>query len=48
MYRFLKRFSGVGTGNYIFFWQSKGLPHENITAPTRSDFKFKYRIKLFW
>ena len=34
MYRYFKRVVGVGTGNYIYFWKSKGLSGENITAPT--------------
>ena len=35
MYRYFKRVIGVGTGNYIYFWKSKGLSDEYITAPTR-------------
>ena len=34
MCRYFKRVAGVGTGNYIYFWKSKGLSNENITAPT--------------
>ena len=30
----LKRGSGVGSGNYIYFWKSKELSEENITAHT--------------
>ena len=37
MYRYFKRVVGVGTGNYIYFWKSKGLSGENITAPTVID-----------
>ena len=25
MYRYFKRIAGVGSGNYIYFWKSKGL-----------------------
>ena len=39
MYRYFNRLSGVGNGNYNYFWKSKGLLDENITAPTTSDFK---------
>ena len=39
MYRYFKRVAGVGTGNYIYFWKPKGLPDENITAPTTSDYQ---------
>ena len=34
------RVSGFGSGNYIYFWKSKGLSDENITAPNTSDYKF--------
>ena len=37
MYIFFKRVSGVGSGNYIYFWKSEGLSDENITVPTTSD-----------
>ena len=33
MYRYFKRVSGVGSGNYIYFWKSKGSSDENVTAP---------------
>ena len=32
MYRYFKRVVGVGAGNYIYFWKSKGLSDENITS----------------
>ena len=38
MHRYFKRASGVGTGNYIYFWKPKGLSDENTTATT-SDYK---------
>ena len=37
MYRYFKRVSVVGSGNYIYFSKSKGFSDENITAPTTSD-----------
>ena len=30
--------AGVGSGNYIYFWKSKGLSDGNITAPSTSDY----------
>ena len=36
MYRYFKRVNGVGSSNYTYFWKSKGLSDENITAPTTS------------
>ena len=39
MYRYFKRFVGIGTGNYIYFWKSKNPSDGNGTAPTLSDYK---------
>ena len=44
IYRFLKGFSGVGSGNYIYFWKSKGLFDENITAPTTRDYNLNPQL----
>ena len=35
MYRYFKKVIGVSTGNYIYFWKSKRLPH---TSPTTSNY----------
>ena len=37
MWRYFKRVAGAGSGNYIYFWTSKGLSDENITASTAND-----------
>ena len=37
IYRYFKRFSVVGIGNYIYFWKSKGCSDENISIPNTSD-----------
>ena len=37
MYQYFKNV-GVGSSNYIYFWRSKGLCDENITAFTTSDY----------
>ena len=44
MYRYFKRFSGIGTGNHIYFWKSEGLSNENITAPTTSDYSLNPQL----
>ena len=44
MYRDFKRVEGVGTGNYIYFWSSEGLPDENITASTASDYSLNSQL----
>ena len=46
MYRYFKKVSGVGTGNYIYFWKPKGLFDENITATT-SDYKLNPELSYF-
>ena len=55
MYRYFKRIAGVGTGNYIYYWQSKGLsdgkinsikmPNDTIT-PYLSYYSTKPRVEL--
>ena len=37
IYRYFKRLSVVGIGNYIYFWKSKGCSDENISVPNASD-----------
>ena len=44
MYRYFKRVSIVYTGNYIYFWKSKGLSNENITAPTTKDYSLNPKL----
>ena len=47
MYRYFNRFSGVGNGNYIYSWKSKGLFDENVTASTTSDYKLNPELRYF-
>ena len=47
MYRNFERVAGVGTGNYIYFWKSKGLSDENITAATTSDYKLNPQLSCY-
>ena len=44
MYRYFKRVSAVGSGNYTYFWKSKGLSDDNITAPTTTDYKLNPQL----
>ena len=44
MYRYFKRISGVGSGNYTYFWKSKGFSDNNITAPTTTDYKLNPQL----
>ena len=36
--RFFKKIAGVGSGNYIYFWKSKGLSDERINSITTSNY----------
>ena len=38
MYRYFKKIAGVGSGNYIYFWKSKGLSDEMINYITISNY----------
>ena len=38
MYRYFKKISGVGNGEYIYFWKSKGLSDERINSITESKY----------
>ena len=38
MYRYFKQIAGNGNGNYICYWQSKGLPDEIINSITASNY----------
>ena len=34
MYRYFKKIAGVGCGNYIYFWKSKGSSDEKLDSNT--------------
>ena len=38
MHQFFRRIAGVGSGNYIYFWKSKGLCDERINFITTSNY----------
>ena len=44
MYRYFQRVGCFGTGNYIYFLQSKGLFDENITVPVTSDYNLNPQL----
>ena len=46
MYRY-KRVAGISSGNYIYFWKSKGLPDENITPLVTSDYGITLKLSYF-
>ena len=49
MYRYFQKFAGVGSGNYIYFWKSKGLSDERISFVTTSNYIItpEYEIVFF-
>ena len=47
MCRCFKRVSGVGSDNYIYFWKSKGLSDENITATYTRDYKLNPEFSYY-
>ena len=38
MYRYFKQIARVGNGNYIYYWQSKGLYDKRISSITASNY----------
>ena len=47
MYRYCKRIAGVGSGNYIYFWKSKGLPDEELDSITASNYKITPELSFY-
>ena len=37
MYKYFNRIASVGSGNYIYFWKSKGLSDERLDSITASS-----------
>ena len=47
MYRYFKRIAGVGSGNYIYFWKSKGLSDERLDSITASIYKIIPKLSFY-
>ena len=47
MYRYFKRIVGVGNGNYIYYWKSKGLSDERINSITASSYKITPELSYY-
>ena len=41
------QFTELYTGNYIYFWKSKGLSDENIAPPTTSDYRHSLQLSYY-
>ena len=47
MYRYFKRIVGVGNGNYIYYWKSKGLSDQRINSITASSYKVTPQLSYY-
>ena len=47
MYRYFKRIAGIGSGNYIYFWKSKGLFDESFDSITASNNKITPELSFY-
>ena len=47
IYRYFKRIAGVGSGNYIYFWESKGLSDERLDFITASNYKITPALSYY-
>ena len=47
IYRYFKRIAGVGSGNYIYFWKSKGLSDERLDSIIASNHKITPDLSFY-
>ena len=47
MYRYLKKIIGVGNGEYIYFWKSKGLSDECINSITTPNYSITPELSYY-
>ena len=47
MYRYFKKIRGVGNGDYIYFWKSKGLSDERIHSVTATDYSITPKLSFY-
>ena len=47
MCRYFKRIAGVGSGNYIYFWKSKGLYDERLDSITAPNYKITPELSFY-
>ena len=47
MQRRIKRTTGVFSGNYIYFWESKCLPDERINSNTTSNHSITPELSFY-
>ena len=47
MYRYFKRIAGVGSGDYIYIWKSKGLSDKRIDSITASNYSITPELSRY-
>ena len=47
MYGYFKRIAGVSSGDYIYFWKSKGLSDERIHSITVSNYSITLELSHY-
>ena len=47
MYIYFKRTAGIGIGNYIYFWKSKGLSDDVLDSVTVSNHKITPELSFY-
>ena len=47
MCRNFKRIAGVGSGDYIYFWKSKGLSDKSLNSNTASNYSITSKLSFF-
>ena len=47
MHKYFKKIAGVGSGNYIYFWKSKGLSDERLDATTASNYSITPKLCFY-
>ena len=47
MYRYFESIAGVGSGNCIYFWKSKGLSDERLDSITASNHKITPELSFY-
>ena len=47
IYRHFRRIIGVGSGNYIYFWKSKGLSDQRLNSNTASNYKITPELSYY-
>ena len=48
MYRYFKIIVGLGSGNYIYYWKSKGLFEERINSVKTPDYGITPKSNYLW